>query len=163
MFLGFPCGSAGKESNCEAGDLGSIPGLGISPEEGKGYPLQYYGLENSMDCIVCGVAKSQTWLSNFHFHSVKYISCFIYLLFFILQKIFGCLSTVCQALSRLLGCRSGSGVVSALMGDYVIYENISSQSLFLYQILPFTEVPINTVKTVCINTWLWQNCTACYT
>ena len=59
-FLGFPCGSAGKESACNVGDLGSIPGLGRSPGEGKGYPLQYSGLENSMDCIVCGVAKSWT-------------------------------------------------------------------------------------------------------
>ena len=48
-FLGFPCGSAGKESTCGAGDLGSTPGLGRSPGEGKGYPLQYSGLENSMD------------------------------------------------------------------------------------------------------------------
>jgi len=57
----FPCGSAGKESTCNAGDLGSIPGLGRSPEEEKGYPLQYSGLENSMDCIVhyIGVANSQ--------------------------------------------------------------------------------------------------------
>ena len=47
VFLGFPCGSAGKESTCSVGDLGSIPGLGRSPEEGKGYPLQYSGLENS--------------------------------------------------------------------------------------------------------------------
>ena len=47
---GFPGGSAGKESTCSAGDLGSIPGLGRSPREGKGYPLQYSGLENSMDC-----------------------------------------------------------------------------------------------------------------
>ena len=47
----FPCGSAGKESACSAGDLGSIPGLGRSPGEGKGYPLQYSGLENSMDSI----------------------------------------------------------------------------------------------------------------
>ena len=46
---GFPCGSAGKESARNAGDLGSIPGLGRSPGEGKGYPLQYSGLENSMD------------------------------------------------------------------------------------------------------------------
>ena len=45
---GFPCGSAGKESACNMGDLGSIPGLGRSPGEGKGYPLQYSGLENSM-------------------------------------------------------------------------------------------------------------------
>ena len=46
-----------------------IPGLGRSPGEGKGYPFQYSGLENSMDCIVHGVAKGQTQLSNFHFHS----------------------------------------------------------------------------------------------
>ena len=46
---GFPCGSAGKESACSAGDLGSVPGLGRSPREGKGYPLQYSGLGNSMD------------------------------------------------------------------------------------------------------------------
>ena len=52
------CGSAGKESVCNAGDLGSIPGLGRSPGEGKGYPLQYFGLENSLDCIVHGVAES---------------------------------------------------------------------------------------------------------
>ena len=56
----FSCGSAGKESACNEGDLGSIPGLGTSPEEGKGYPLQYSGLENSMECIVHGVAKSRT-------------------------------------------------------------------------------------------------------
>ena len=49
-----------KESTCNAGDLGFIPGLGKSPGKGKGYPLQYSGLENSMDCIVHGVAKSQT-------------------------------------------------------------------------------------------------------
>ena len=65
-FKGFPGGSVGKESPYNARDLGSIPGR--SPGEGKGYPLQYYGLENSMDCIVHGVAKSQTQLSNFHFH-----------------------------------------------------------------------------------------------
>ena len=47
--LGFLCGSVGKESACNAGDLGSIPGLGRYPGEGKGYPLQYSGLENSMD------------------------------------------------------------------------------------------------------------------
>ena len=52
---------------CNAGDLGSIPGLERSPGEGNRYPLQYSGLENSMDCIFHGVAKSQTWLSDFHF------------------------------------------------------------------------------------------------
>ena len=59
-LAGFPSGLVGKESACNAGDLGSIPGLGRSPGEGKGYPFQYSGLEHSMDCIVLGVAKSQT-------------------------------------------------------------------------------------------------------
>ena len=57
-WCSLPCGSAGKESACNTGDLGSIPGLRRSPGEGKGYPLQYSGLENSMDCIVHGVAES---------------------------------------------------------------------------------------------------------
>ena len=69
MFLGFNCGSAGKESTCNMGDLGSIPGLGRSPGEGEDYPLEYSGLENSMDCIVHGVTKSQAQLSDFHFLS----------------------------------------------------------------------------------------------
>ena len=55
VFLGFPDGSAGEEFTCNAGDLSSIPGLGRSPGEGKGYPLHYSGLENSMDCIIHGV------------------------------------------------------------------------------------------------------------
>ena len=69
IFCWLPCGSAGNESTCNAGDLGSIPGLGRPPGEGKGDPLQYPGLENFMDYIVHEVAKSQTWLSNFHFTS----------------------------------------------------------------------------------------------
>ena len=68
-ILGFPYGSAGKEFACNAEDLGSIPGLGRSPGEGKGYPLQYSGLENSMDCVGHEVAKSPTRLSDFHFHT----------------------------------------------------------------------------------------------
>ena len=56
---GFPCGSASKESDFNAEDLGLIPGLGRSPGEGKGYPLQYSGLENSMDCIVHGITNSR--------------------------------------------------------------------------------------------------------
>ena len=55
------------------GDLGSIPGLGRSPAEGKGYLLQYSGLENYMDCIVHGVTKCQTGLSDFHFHGATNI------------------------------------------------------------------------------------------
>ena len=60
-----------KESICNVGDLGLIPGLERSPREGKGYPLPYSGLENSMDCIVHGVIKSRTQLSDFHFHTIR--------------------------------------------------------------------------------------------
>ena len=67
--MGFPCGSAGKESACNVRHLGSIPGLGRSPGEGYGYPLQYSGLENSMGCIVCVVTKCLTRLSDFHFQN----------------------------------------------------------------------------------------------
>ena len=72
--IGYPLQSswaslvAGKESTCNVGYLGSIPGLGRSTREGNGYPLQYSSLENSMDCLVHGIAKSQTQLSEFHFH-----------------------------------------------------------------------------------------------
>ena len=65
LVLDFSCGSAGKDSACSAGDMGLIPGLGRSPGEGKGYPLQYSGLENSK-----GVTMSRTWLSDFHFTSL---------------------------------------------------------------------------------------------
>ena len=68
VLLGFPCGSADKESTCNEGDLGLIPGLGRSTGEGNSYLFQYSGLENSMDCIVHGVAKSRTQPSDFHFH-----------------------------------------------------------------------------------------------
>ena len=57
VFLGFPGGSDGKEASCNVGDLGLIPGLGRSPGEGIGYPLQYFGLENSMECVVHGGDK----------------------------------------------------------------------------------------------------------
>ena len=60
LKLGFPCGSAGKEFACNTGDLHSNPGLGRSLGEGKGYPLQYSGLKNSMDYTVHGIAKSWT-------------------------------------------------------------------------------------------------------
>ena len=77
--MGFPDCSTGKESARNAKDSSSIPGLERSPEEGKGYPLQYSGLENSMDWIVHGVTKNQTQLSDFLFffsthHNSEYIS-----------------------------------------------------------------------------------------
>ena len=71
VLLGFPCGSAGKEYPCNSGDLGLSPGLGRSPGEWNSYPLQYSGLEISMDCRVYGVAKSWTLLSDFHFHVLE--------------------------------------------------------------------------------------------
>ena len=69
--MGFPSGSDGKDSACNAGDPNSIPGLGGSPVEGNGNPLQYSCLENSMDrgdwwAMVHGIAKSQTRLSDQH-------------------------------------------------------------------------------------------------
>ena len=67
VFLGFPCGSAGKESAHNVRDPSSIPGLGRSPGEGKGYSLKYSGLENSMDYLVHGVTKSWILLREFHF------------------------------------------------------------------------------------------------
>ena len=71
--MGFPCGSAGKESACSAGDLGLIPVLEISPWRRKGYSLQYSGLENAMDCIVHGIEKSRTRLSDFDFTSLYFL------------------------------------------------------------------------------------------
>ena len=67
-LMGFPDSSLGEESSSNAGDLSSIPGLGRSPGEGKGYLLQYSGLEHSADRTVLGVAKSQTGLSDLYFH-----------------------------------------------------------------------------------------------
>ena len=61
--------AVGKESTCDAEDLGSVPRLGRSPGEEKGYPLQCPGLENPMDCVVHGVAESHTRPSHFHFQA----------------------------------------------------------------------------------------------
>ena len=66
----FDHGSAGKESVCTVGELGLTLGLGRPPGEGKGYPLQYSGMENSMNCIVHEVAMSPTQVSNFQFHKM---------------------------------------------------------------------------------------------
>ena len=73
-YMGFPCGPAGKESTCNVRELSSIPVLGRSPGEGKGYLLEYSCLENSMDCIVHGVTKSWTRLSDFHFHQFSSVT-----------------------------------------------------------------------------------------
>ena len=123
--MGFPDSSVGKESACNTGDSGSIPGSRRSAGEGigyplqyswaslaaqlvknppaiqeiwipslgwdhlqkgKGYPLQYSGLENSMDCVVHGVTKSQTRLSDFHFYVNAAFFCLFKMLLSILLK-----------------------------------------------------------------------------
>ena len=75
VFLGFPDGSAAKESACDVGYLGWIPGVGRSPGEGKGYPLQYSGLENSTDCIVHGGHKELDMTEQLSLHSETLIIC----------------------------------------------------------------------------------------
>ena len=72
-YMGSSCGSAGKESVCNVGEPRFDPWVGRSPEEEKGDPLQCFGLENSIDYIVHGVAKSWTQLSDFHFCFTSYI------------------------------------------------------------------------------------------
>ena len=69
---GFPCGSAGKEPACNVGDVGLIPGLGRSLGEGKGYPIQYSGLENSMTVYSQWGRRVWTRLSDFHSHSLTW-------------------------------------------------------------------------------------------
>ena len=86
VFLGFLWGSAGKEFACNAGDLGLIPGLGRSPGEGKGFPLQYTGLENSMDSIARGVTNSRTRLSNFQFTSLHTLFMYKHIFYIVSPK-----------------------------------------------------------------------------
>ena len=74
----FSYGSTGRESTCYVGDLGSIPGLGRSPGEVKGYPFQNSGPKNSINCRIHGVAKSQTRLSHCHFHVQQFVDPFIH-------------------------------------------------------------------------------------
>ena len=80
LWMGFPGSSDGKESACIVGDVGSIPGSGSSPGEGNGYSQPYSCLENFIDrgawrATVHGVAKSWTWLSDWHFHTGKKNHC----------------------------------------------------------------------------------------
>ena len=134
LSLGLPCGSAGKETVCSAGDLSLIPGLGRSPGEGKGYPLQYSGLENSMECIVHGVANSQTWLSDFHFYFQMSLRLSSFLL--ILFSLFCSLAVISTILSSNSLIHS-----SALIFSYwFLLVNFSFQLLWCYHCLFFSSL-----------------------
>ena len=116
VFLGFPCSSAGKESTCNREDLSSISGLGWSPREGKGYPLQYSGLQNSMACIVNGVAKRRTadtteWLSLSHS-----LRCYHW-------KQFCCLTELSDLLQRSNVLRIPWGFYMVNVGDVLLIHS----------------------------------------
>ena len=115
--MGFPCGSAGKESVCNAGDMSSITGLGRSREERKGYPLQYSGLANSMDCIVHGVTKSWTRLSNLHFHFHIYICMCVYVCVHAMS-LHSC-PALCDPMDCSLPGFSAHGVLQARLLEWV--------------------------------------------
>ena len=88
-----PCGSAGKESTCNVGDLSSIPGLVRSPGEGKVYPLQCSGLENSMDCL--GLRRvGQDLVTDFHFHYPVVFLRVIFFIFILTDRLF-CVFNFC--------------------------------------------------------------------
>ena len=109
---------SGNESACNVGHLGFIPGLGRSPGEGKSYPLQYSGLENSMDCIVHGVAKSRTGLRNF--------------LFFLFRVV-----NTCLLMQKM--CRRCE--VSPLSWEDRLEEEMATHSSILAFEIPWTEEP----------------------
>ena len=113
------------ESTCNAGDLGSIPGLGRSPGEGNGYPLQYSGLENSMNCTVHGLTKSWTQPSDFHCHfpEVSLVS--------VLLLSQACHQHVETSLSHL--CHHGTGRLFS-------YKHPRLSSLFLPPTLSFISL-----------------------
>ena len=106
VYWGFPGSSAGKESACNARDLGSVPRLGRSSGEGNGYPLQFSGLENSMDSIVNGVAKSWAWPSDFHLYNLINFWLKQYLVFVLLAQ-----------------CKYYSELSHAIHYDYICFSN----------------------------------------
>ena len=121
VYLPLSCGSAGKESACNGGDLGSIPGLGRSPGEGKGYPLQYSGLENSMDCILHGVTKSWTHLSNFLvFWLPLNHSLVSSRLYWILHSLL--YRQICELNSFIIGTRSNSKLPQTMDNLYCYFK-----------------------------------------
>ena len=145
---GFPGGSAGKESACNVGDLDSIPELGRSPGEGKDYPLQYSGLENSMDCIVHGVTKSQTWLSDFHFHILYIISGAFFPLFnsFYWENGLHCQRPSCNLERGLRVFRATNKKANLLFSAWIYFLQESCGSFIIYmKRVASVYLPINPV------------------
>ena len=137
VFLGVPCSSAGKESACNAGDLGLIHGLGRYPGEGNGNPLQYSCLENPMDkgtwwATVHGVTKSWTWLSEFHSLTIIIIKPHFYSNKFQLY-ILGNLGSVKYSFQRHGVC-NWRGVVTAY-----VYLNAKLHRASLCPILTYSQ------------------------
>ena len=116
--MGFPCGSAGKESACNAGDPGSIPGLGRSPGEGKGHPLQYSGLENSMDCIVHGVAESDM-IEQLSLHFIANLQCCV--IYFCTAKYFSYIHSFLVFFSIMFYHMTLNIVLCAIQSVLVVY------------------------------------------
>ena len=109
IHVGLPHDSAGEESACNAGDLGSIPGLGRSPGEGKGCALQDSGLENPLDSKFHGVTKSRTRLSDFHFHqTVLVFKNEIYVIFSKYARTFLCFAKGSLWINHWIFVRVGS-------------------------------------------------------
>ena len=143
----MPGGSAGKESACNAGDLGLIPGLGRSPGGGTGYPLQHSGLENPTDWIVHGVTQSQTRLNEFHFHCWQFGSVVASLSFFAISW------SVWSVLSHFPSFRTSNSVSFYFCFLFILLMGVKSVSWFppivFFSLLLDFSLNNNMVKTGC--------------
>ena len=126
-----------QESTCNVGDLGLIPGLGRSPGEENGYPLQYSGLENSMDCIVHRVAKSRTWLS---YQGMWNLSLYSNLFLFIMVNFCSLLQTVSELFLFKLILRNYNFFFPAVVNRLLFFVQQSFAESQLYQSLMETWV-----------------------
>ena len=146
--MGFPDSSVGKESTCNAGDPSSIPGSGRSPGEGIGYSLQHFGLENSTDRIVHGVAKSWTQLSEFHFtlmHHTRRYSLSVsptHLILTLITRLKGSFSTVKLSFLALLSIgnlwRKSFGLCKCLFLIKCHFPALTTTDDCLKHLLPLT-------------------------
>ena len=128
VFLGFPCGSAGRESSCNAGNLGLIPGLGRSPGEGKGYPLQYSGMDNSINCVQSmGSQKVRHDWVTFTFYVFDYV---------VINWLYAINSTTVN-IFFYLGVKMG-------MANETSINNYPNNDLDQYQLLYFLKIDLIT-------------------